>query len=116
MVTSGYERDALTALKKFLPALERIADALEKPQPKAEENTPKGCWISVKDALPDFRLRVIILVPDHGENKMYKSYRAEPNTIEARTNNIDPNNFLVHAEGLKAAYWMFIPVLPNGGK
>lgn len=117
---SQFEESTYKAVIRIPGLLERIANALDKQSlEKPEDNEPhakwKG-WISVNDALPPYRLRVIVMVPEHGENRMYKSFRAEENSADARGQVIDPNHFIVHGEGLKVAYWMYIPVLPNGGK
>lgn len=113
------ELEAALALKRMPAILERIVNALEKkeqPQPKSEESTPKWKgWVSVKDSLPEIGLRVIVIVPWHGENLMYKSYRVSDNEKDNyRDFDIDRNNFLVDKGDV--AWWMRIPPLPNGGK
>lgn len=113
------ELEAALALKRMPAILERIANALEKkeqPQPKSEESTLNWeGWVSVKDSLPEIGLRVIVIVPWHGENLMYKSYRVSDKEKESYRNfDIDRNNFLVDQGDV--AWWMRIPPLPNGGK
>lgn len=116
------ELEAASALKRIPAILERIAIALEKkeqPQPKSkEEATPKWKgWVSVKDSLPEIGLRVIVMVPWHGENLMFKSYRVsdkEKGSYSDFDIDIDRNNFLVDQGDV--AWWMRIPPLPNGGK
>ena len=110
MITQS-ELEAASALKRIPAILERI-EALEKkeqPQPKWEG------WVSVKDSLPEIGLRVIVMVPWHGENLMYKSYRVSDKEKDCYRNfDIDRNNFLVDQGDV--AWWMRIPPLPNGGK
>lgn len=118
MITQS-ELEAASALKRMPAILERIANALEKkeqPQPKPEKGTPKWeGWVSVKDSLPEIGLRVIVMVPWHGENLMYKSYRvSDKEKDDYRNFDIDRNNFLVDQGDV--AWWMRIPPLPNGGK
>lgn len=113
MITQS-ELEAASALKRIPAILERIANALEKkeqPQPKLEG------WVSVKDSLPEIGLMVIVMVPWHGENLMYKSYRVSGKEKDSYRNfdlDIDRNNFLVDQGDV--AWWMRIPPLPNGGK
>lgn len=107
------------ALKRLPEKLERIALALERiiPQPlqKTEEKRLDG-WISVDTALPDYGLNVIVMVYWMGEMRIFNSKRYVVDDNEVIPNNLDPNHFFVEDERQKVRFWMYIPVLPNGGK